>query len=146
MIWKKKEIAEKRTVLFVDDDEIVLRSLERGLLDESELFDQLFAKSGQEALEILEKEQVHVIVTDMRMPGMDGLELLTIVREKYPDILMIVLSGYTDMPALLDEFNQGEIFEFVPKPWKLEKDLKKVVLKAIDHYNLKSGCATTVVR
>lgn len=143
MIWKKKEKIEKRTVLFVDDDEIVLRSLERGLLDESEIFDQLFAKSGQEALEILEKEQVHVIVTDMRMPGMDGLDLLKIVREKYPDILMIVLSGYTDMPALLEEFNKGEIFEFVPKPWKLEKDLKKVVLKAIDRYNLNSGCVAT---
>ncbi len=75
MIWRKKKIAEKRTVLFVDDDEIVLRSLERGLLDESEFFEQLFAKSGQEALDILQKEQVHVIVTDMRMPGMDGLEV-----------------------------------------------------------------------
>ena len=63
MIWKKKEIAQKKTVLFVDDDEIILRSLERGLLDENELFDQLFAKSGQEALEILQKEQVHVIIT-----------------------------------------------------------------------------------
>jgi DNA-binding NtrC family response regulator len=122
----------------VDDDEIVLRSLERGLLDESELFDQLFAKSGQEALEILQKEQVHVIVTDMSMPGMDGPELLKIVREKYPQIVMILLSGYTDMPALLEEFNQGEIFEFVPKPWKLEKDLKKIILKAIEHYNLQS--------
>jgi DNA-binding NtrC family response regulator len=122
----------------VDDDEIVLRSLERGLLDESELFDQLFAKSGQEALEILQKEQVHVIVTDMSMPGMDGPELLKIVREKYPQIVMILLSGYTEMPALLEEFNQGEIFEFVPKPWKLEKDLKKIILKAIEHYNLQS--------
>lgn len=138
MIWRKKEIVEKRTVLFVDDDEIVLRSLERGLLDENELFEQLFAKSGQEALEILQKEQVHVIVTDMRMPGMDGLELLKIVREKYPQIVMIVLSGYTDMPALLEEFNQGEIFEFVPKPWKLEKDLTKIIPKAIEHYNLQS--------
>ncbi len=122
----------------MDDDEIVLRSLERGLLDESEFFEQLFAESGQEALDILQKEQVHVIVTDMRMPGMDGLELLKIVREKYPHIVMIVLSGYTDMPALLKEFNQGDIFEFVPKPWKLEKDLTKIILKAIEHYNLQS--------
>jgi two-component system response regulator HupR/HoxA len=138
MIWKKKEIAQKKTVLFVDDDEIILRSLERGLLDENELFDQLFAKSGQEALEILQKEQVHVIVTDMRMPGMDGLELLKIIKETYPNIVMIVLSGYTEMPALQKEFDQGEIFEFVAKPWKLEKDLKKIILRAIDHYNLQS--------
>ena len=76
------------------------------------------------------------------MPGMDGVELLKIVRETYPHIVMIVLSGYTDMPTLLKEFNQGEIFEFVPKPWKLEKDLKKIVRNAIDHYNLRNECET----
>ncbi len=129
-----------RTVLFVDDDETILRSFERGLLDE--LYVQLFAKSGQEALEILKKEEVHVIVTDMCMPGMDGLELLKIVREMYPHIVMIVLSGYTDMSALLKEFDQGEIFEFVPKPWNLEKELKKIVRKAIEHYNLQNECET----
>ena len=133
-------MADKRTVLFVDDDRIVLRSIERGFLDE--LYIQLFAMSGQEALEILQNEEVHVIVTDMCMPGMDGLELLKIVRETYPHIVMIVLSGYTDMPTLLKEFNQGEIFEFVPKPWKLEKDLKKIVRNAIDHYNLRNECET----
>ena len=129
-----------RTVLFVDDDEIILRSFERELLDE--LYVQLFAKSGQEALEILKKEEVHVIVTDMCMPGMDGLELLKIVREMYPHIVMIVLSGYTDMSALLKEFDQGEIFEFVPKPWNIEKELKKIVRKAIEHYNLQNECET----
>jgi len=133
-------MADKRTVLFVDDDRIVLRSIERGFLDE--LYIQLFAMSGQEALEILQKEEVHVIVTDMCMPGMDGLELLRIVRETYPHIVMIVLSGYTDMPTLLKEFNQGEIFEFVPKPWKLEKDFKKIVRNAIDHYNIQNECET----
>jgi CheY-like chemotaxis protein len=63
-------MVEKRNVLFVDDDEIVLRSIERAFLDENGLFNQLFAKSGQEALEILQREEVHVIVTDMLMPSM----------------------------------------------------------------------------
>ncbi|MCP4260787.1 MAG: response regulator [Planctomycetes bacterium] len=129
---------EKRTVLFVDDEEAILRSLERGLLEAP--FNQLFAKSGQEALEILQTEQVHVIVADMCMPGMDGTELLKIVREKYPHIVKIVLSGYTDMPTLQTEFKQGEILKFVPKPWKLETDLKEVVLKAIDNYDLQGEC------
>ena len=129
-----------RTVLFVDDDETILRSLERGLLDE--LYIKIFANSAQQAIEILKNEQVHVIVTDMRMPDMDGIELLRVVRETYPKIVKIVLSGYTDMPVLLKEFDQGEIFEFVPKPWKLEKDLKKIVLNAIDHYNLQNECET----
>ncbi|MCP4259468.1 MAG: response regulator [Planctomycetes bacterium] len=129
-------MVEKRTVLFVDDDEIILRSIKRAFLDE--LFDPLYANSGSEALEILQKEQVHVIVTDMLMPGMDGIELLKIVRERHPHIVKIVLSGYMDISALQEEFKQGEIFKIVPKPWKIEEGLKQVVLKAIEHYNLQS--------
>jgi len=134
-------MAEKRTVLFVDDDEIILRSIKRGFLDEP--YNQLLAKSGQEALDILQEEEVHIIVTDMRMPGMDGVELLKIVREKYPHIVRIILSGYTDMSILQKEFNEGEIFKFIPKPWKLEEDFKKVIRQALEHYNLQNECETT---
>jgi len=129
-------MVENRTVLFVDDDEIVLRSLERGLLDEP--YNKLFTKSCKEALEILQREEVHVIVTDMRMPEMDGLDLLEIIRKMYPHIVGIVLSGYTEMTTLQKAVNQGEIFRFIPKPWKLEGEFKKVVREAIAHYNLKS--------
>ncbi len=69
-----KKMAEKKTVLFVDDDEEILRSLERGLLDES--YNKLFAKSGKEALETLKRTKVHAIVTDMLMPEMSGLPAL----------------------------------------------------------------------
>lgn len=131
-------MAEKNTVLFVDDDQIVLRSIKRGFLDEP--YNQLFAKSGREALEILQKERVHVLVTDMCMPEMDGVELLKIVREQYPHIVKIILSGYTDMSVFQEEFNQGEIFKFIRKPWKLEKDFKKVIQQALDHYNLQNEC------
>ena len=125
---------KERTVLFVDDEEKVLMSLRRGLLDES--YKSLFAKSGEEALEVLEREEVHVIVTDMRMPGMQGLELLKIVKDKYPHIVRVVLSGYTQMTTLLTAINQGEIFKFITKPWKLEQDFKVTIREAIDHYEL----------
>ncbi len=143
-------MVEKKTVLFVDDEPIILRSIKRSFLDKP--YNQLFTKSGQEALEILQKEEVHVIVTDMCMPGMSGLELLKIVREKYPHIVKIILSGYTDMPVLHEKVNQKEIFKFVFKPWitnraiyepwKLEVDLKKAVQQAFDHYNLQGECNT----
>jgi DNA-binding NtrC family response regulator len=133
-------MAEKKTVLFVDDDEILLRSIKRGFLDEP--YNQLFAKSGQKALEILQKEEVHVIVTDMCMPGMDGVELLKNVREKYPQIIKIILSGYTDMSVLQEEFSKEEIFSFIEKPWKLEADFKKVIQQALDHYELQYECET----
>jgi DNA-binding NtrC family response regulator len=129
-------MAEKRTVLFVDDEEKILRSLEIAFVGEQ--FNQLFAKSGQEALDILQKEQVHVIATDIRMPGIDGIELLKIVREKYPHIIKIVFTGFMDTSALHTYFNEGEILKIIPKPWKLEQFLKDTIYKAIDLYNLQN--------
>ena len=125
---------EKRTVLFVDDEEKILRSLKRGLLDES--YNKLFANSGKEALEILQQKEVHVIVTDMRMPEMTGLELLRGVKKEYPNIVRMVLSGYTQITTLLTAINQGEVYKFITKPWKLEEDFKPAVRQAIEYYDL----------
>jgi two-component system response regulator HupR/HoxA len=125
---------EKRTVLFVDDEEKVLSSLRRGLLDEP--YNTLFANGGNEALEILKQQEVHVIVTDMRMPEMGGLELLRIVKEDYPHIVRMVLSGYTQVSTVLTAINQGEIYKYITKPWKLEEEFKPSIREAIEHYNL----------
>lgn len=138
MKWRSKtKTVEERTVLFVDDNETVLQSLERGLLDEP--YNKFFAKSGKEALEILQREEVHVIVTDMCMPEMTGLELLRIVRKEYPHTICIVLSGYTQDPNLQTAVYQGEIFSLVPKPWKLGVvHFEAIIQKAVDYYNLQS--------
>jgi DNA-binding NtrC family response regulator len=127
---------EERTVLFVDDEEKVLTSLKRGLLDEP--YETLFASSGKEALEILKQNQVHVIVTDMRMPEMGGLELLKAVKKEYPHIVRMVLSGYTQVSTLLTAINQGEIFRFITKPWKLEEEFKPAVRKAVEYYDFQN--------
>ncbi len=129
------EIVEKRTVLFVDDDEIVLRSLERGLLDES--YNKLFTKSSKEALEILKREKVHVIVTDMCMPEMTGLELLRIARKEYPNIIGIVLTGYELDAELQKAVDHREVFRLVTKPlWKLGGKFEKLIRWSLDHSNL----------
>lgn len=127
---------EKRMVLFVDDDEIMLRSLERSLFDE--LYNKRFAKSGAEAVEMLQKEEVHVIVTDMCMPEMGGLELLEIVKETYPHIVSIVLSGYAPTADVMSAVHQAEIFKFVCKSTSLGEDLKPAIRQAIGRYNLQS--------
>ncbi len=127
---------EVKTVLFVDDEKKILTSLKRGLLDEP--YETLFANSGKEALEILKRKKVHVIVTDMRMPEMTGLELLRIVKEEYPHIVRMVLSGYTQISTLLTAINQGEVYKYITKPWKLEEDFKPSIREAIDYYNLRS--------
>lgn len=127
---------EKRTILFVDDEVRLLRSLEQGLLDEP--YHLLFAESGQQALKLLEENEVHVIVTDMRMPEMSGLALLKTVKEKYPHIVRLVLSGYTQVTTLLTAINQGEIFRFITKPWKMEQEFKGVLQQAVEYYNLQA--------
>jgi two-component system NtrC family sensor kinase len=80
------------------------------------------------------------------MPGMDGIELLKNVKETYPHIVKIVFTGFMDTSALHTEFNEGEIFKIVPKPWNLENNLKEVILKAIDHYNLQSEHKTVLLK
>lgn len=129
---------EKKTVLFVDDEEKILASLKRGLIDEP--YKTLFASSGKKAIEILRQNQVHVIVTDMRMPEMSGLELLRAVKEEYPNIIRMVLSGYTQVSTLLTAINQGEIFRFITKPWKLEEEFKPAVRDAVKHYDFQNQC------
>ena len=140
-MFRKKQIVEKRTVLFVDDDEAILRSLERGLLDES--YNKLFAKSSKEALEVLKRKKVHVIVTDMRMPEMTGLELLRIARKEYPNIIGIVITGYELDAELQKAVDNREVFRLVTKPlWKLGGKFERLVRWALQHSNLRNECNT----
>jgi DNA-binding NtrC family response regulator len=127
---------EKWTILFVDDEVRLLRSIERGLLDEP--YNLLFAESGKDALKLLEENEVHLIVTDMRMPEMSGLELLRIVKEKHPQVVRIVLSGYTQVTTLLTAINQGEIFRFITKPWKMEEEFKSVLKQAVEYHKVQT--------
>ena len=127
---------EKITVLFVDDDETVLKSIERILKDES--YNRDYARSGEDALEILQREEVHVIVVDMVMPGMGGLELLKIVKKEYPNIVSMALSGYAQSAEIMMAMYEVGVYRFISKPWTFDDDLKKVVRRAIDSYNLQS--------
>jgi two-component system, NtrC family, response regulator HupR/HoxA len=122
-----------KTVLFVDDEENLLMSLKRGLMDEP--YERLFAVGGKQALELMEHNEVHLIVTDMRMPEMSGLELLKIVRQKYPDTVRMVLSGYTQVTTLLTAINDGHIYKYITKPWKLEEEFKPQILAALTYYD-----------
>lgn len=121
-------------VLFVDDESNVLSAIRRAVQDEKYM--PFFAGSGAEALTIMEDNEFSVIVTDMRMPVMDGLTLLKIVKEKYPRTVRVVLSGFTQLSQMLVTINQGEIFKFITKPWTASDELLPVIQQAIDYYNL----------
>jgi CheY-like chemotaxis protein len=132
------EIPQQRTVLFVDDEEAMLRSIERCLRDET--YGRLFAKSGREALEILQNNDVHVIVTDMLMPDIDGIEFFEIVKKTYPRIVKMILSGYMNQDSILKAINQGDIVKFIPKSWNDRENFKKTIREAIERYNIQNQC------
>lgn len=123
-------------VLFVDDEENILNAIRRGLIDEE--YECLFASNGLDALEIIKNNSISVIVTDMRMPKMDGLTLLKEVKKIAPNTVRIVLSGYTQLQQILATINQADIFKFITKPWKMEEEFKIIIDQAIEYYNLRT--------
>lgn len=134
---------DKKTVLFVDDNRSILNTLELGLMGQP--YERLFAANGPEALEILKEQKVHVIVSDLRMPEMNGLELLRIVREQYPQIVRVVLSGYTHISTLLHAINQGHVYKFIMKSWKIEDEFKPAILEALGYYDFQNQMVSTKI-
>jgi two-component system NtrC family sensor kinase len=117
------------SILFVDDEEFVLTALQRHFLDED--YTILTANSGREALAILENQPVQVVVSDFRMPEMNGGELLRQVSHQWPETVRIVLSGYADISAVISAINDGAIYKFVTKPWQ-EHELKAAIVEALE--------------
>lgn len=126
---------EKNKVLFVDDEIGILNSIRRSTMDED--FESLFATSGEEALKIFEQHEISVLVSDMKMPGMDGLTLLKKVREKYPDVIRMVLSGYNQLGQILTTINQVGVSKFITKPWAAEEQFLPAIRESVEYYNLK---------
>lgn len=116
----------KPTILLVDDEERILRSL-RMLFFAN--YNVLMTTDAHEAIRILRDEQVHVIVSDQRMPIMQGSELLSIARETSPATMRILLTGYSDLEASIASVNEGEVFRYLLKPWDAA-DVKEVVAQA----------------
>ena len=120
----------KITILYVDDEENNLFSFKATFRIKYKV---LTALSGNEALDILEKNQVHIIITDQRMPEMTGIEFLEKVLVKFPDPMRILLTGYADMNAVIDAVNKGKIFHYLAKPWN-EEELDLTISRAYEKY------------
>lgn len=120
-------------LLVVDDEPDNLDLLYRTFHREYQV---LRADNGPAALEILANEgDIAVIISDQRMPLMSGTEFLSLTATQYPDIIRIILTGYTDVEDLVEAINQGKVFKFVTKPWNSD-DLKAVVRQAMDTHNV----------
>jgi len=124
----------ERTLLLVDDEENITSALVRLLRRDG--YRILRASSGAEGLALLAQNEVGVIVSDQRMPGMTGVEFLGKVREQFPDTIRIVLSGYTELNSVTDAINRGAVYKFFTKPW--DDDLLRAnVEEAFQRYEMK---------
>ncbi len=121
------------TVLFVDDEPSILRALAR--LFHGDPINVFTASNAEEALQIISRDTVHLLVTDNIMPGLSGVELAKRCRSVSPDTFRILLSGHSDMEAVLAALNEGEAYRFILKPWN-DADLKAAVNVALAHRRL----------
>lgn len=117
-------------LLIVDDEPANLRLLERLF---SRVFHCLTASSGAEAIRLLERHDVAILISDQRMPMMTGIELLKQTAAMRPHMVRILLTGYTDVEALVEAINSGLVYMYITKPWNNE-DLKLRVNRACEHY------------
>ena len=119
-------------ILIVDDEAAILESLHLTLEFDYRVFT---ARSGAEGLEILDREDIALVITDQVMPHMTGVEFLEKVIERYPDTIRIMLTGYADMSSLIRAVNDGRIYRYIAKPWEPD-DLRIDVKRALEHYDL----------
>jgi len=120
-------------VLCVDDEESVLRAICRELRNES--LEVITASSGQEGLDRLIDQEVAVVISDMRMPVMTGVDFLSQVREIWPDAYRILLTGYADIETVTSAVNQGGIHRYLVKPWDAQV-LRTTVLEGVERNRL----------
>ncbi|MFS0515480.1 response regulator [Nostoc sp. UIC 10607] len=129
----KSQANSKPKILVVDDEPDNLDLLYRTFYRDYKV---LRANSGPAALDLLAQEgEVAVIISDQRMPMMSGTEFLSLTATQYPDIIRIILTGYTDVEDLVEAINAGKVFKYVTKPWEAE-ELKAVVRQALDTHNI----------
>ena len=121
-------MTEKAKLLFVDDEERIVNLLRTMFRNDYEVHT---ATSGVQALEIIAKHRINVIISDQRMPEMLGIELLSKVRKYSPAPMRILLTGYSDLTAIIGSVNDGEVFRFINKPWDHD-EIKEIVAQAAE--------------
>ncbi|HBT88953.1 MAG TPA: hypothetical protein DEB50_11005 [Desulfobacter sp.] len=127
------ESTPKHTILCVDDEKQILSSLKRLLRKEN--FDLLTATNGEDGFKIMASRNIHLVISDHRMPGMSGISFLAKVLETYPDTIRILLTGYTEIDSIKASINEGHVYKFLLKPWN-DDDLKQEIRKALERYDL----------
>ncbi len=125
--------SEKIRILYVDDEENNLQAFKATFRRDYKIF---LAISAKEGLDILKNEDIEIIITDQRMPEMTGVEFLESVIPLYPKPIRLLLTGYTDIQAVIDAINKGQVYHYLTKPWE-EDYLRTVIKNAFEIYSLR---------
>ncbi len=128
-----RENKEIPKILFVDDEENILKSLKRLFIDEK--IDVLTANSPLVGLDIIKENEISVVISDQKMPEMNGAEFLSRVKEISPDSIRIILTGYADINTAMDAINKGGAYRYITKPWN-DTDIILLIKDSIEKYLL----------
>ncbi|MDB5032263.1 response regulator [Mucilaginibacter sp.] len=120
-------------VLYIDDEINNLNSFKAAFRRDFEVFTAISAKEGRK---ILDSQEIGVIITDQRMPGMTGIEFLESILPIYPDTIRILLTGFSDINAVMDAINRGQVYKYLVKPWQND-ELKMYIENALEIYYLR---------
>jgi response regulator RpfG family c-di-GMP phosphodiesterase len=132
---KTKKVDEKKyNILYVDDEESNLRIFKTAFKRDYNIF---LASSGLEAIKVLHQQAIHLIITDQKMPEMSGTEFLEKTIPEFPNIIRIILTGFSDIEAIVRAVNKANIYKYVTKPWNRE-DFKKIIDEALALYQYRA--------
>src|SRR3978361_6104 len=120
-------------VLYVDDEINNLNSFKAAFRRDFNIYT---AQSAREGRKILDTNEIGVIITDQRMPGMTGIEFLESILTVYPDTIRILLTGFSDLNAVMDAINRGQVYKYLVKPWQND-ELKLYIQNALEIYHLR---------
>ncbi|EMS33013.1 hypothetical protein C943_00290 [Mariniradius saccharolyticus AK6] len=123
-------MTDRIIVLYIDDEDNNLNSFKASLRKE---FKVVTAQSAAEGLQIAAEQELHVVIADIRMPGMDGIEFFEKLMKINPEAVRILLTGYSDIASVIDAINRGQVYRFIDKPWNIET-VKNAIINAGDIY------------
>ncbi len=132
---KNNQSKYEHNLLVIDDEVEITKSLFRQFRRKYNVF---IANSAEEALPILEDNDIQVVLSDQRMPGMSGITFFSSIKDKYPDALKMILTGYSDIDAVIEAINEGQVFRYLTKPWN-PMELNLAIEEAFERHELISN-------
>ncbi|MEM1136391.1 MAG: response regulator [Bacteroidota bacterium] len=131
---------KKYSILYVDDEESNLRIFKTAFRRHYNIF---IAATVEEGIDILTKNEIHLIVTDQRMPQMSGVEFLAKILPEYPDPVRMILTGFSDVQAIIKAINSGRVYRYITKPWD-KNELKNILDEALLAFHKEKNKKTVI--